>query len=85
MSDFNNAYISVKINKNLILNYFCPAKVYRGITPEQKKWKSEIELGFSFMVHDLVYLTICLRELKLFSGNRLWDAQTDGCTDMDKT
>jgi hypothetical protein len=46
MSDFNNAYISVKINKNIILKYFCPAKVYKGITPEQKKEvESEIELG----------------------------------------
>jgi hypothetical protein len=53
MSDFNNAYISVKINKNIILNYFCPAKVYRGITPEQKKvLKSKIKLGIPFMVPD---------------------------------
>jgi hypothetical protein len=56
MSDFNNAYISVKINKNIILKYFCPAKVYRGITPEQKKvLNSKIKLGISFMVHDHLY------------------------------
>jgi len=53
MSDFNNAYISVKINKNIILNYFCSAKVYRGITPEQKKvLKSKIKLGIPFIVPD---------------------------------